>query len=696
MSDLTHSAPFRIRAWLLRHLRLGCVAGLLLAALDLVLMHSVGVAELVGSAPLTAGAKFVAAASTIGLFAALCVALGLVGALGLRRRWSRRLSLTLSSVFATLFVVAHVFGLVVRLMSGSFVTRGGLEFMLGSAPHFLDAALVGYARYTYPLAVLAVGIGVGIALYLRRPTPELPGDVLRHTLPEVVLLASLGPAALFVVAGDHCVGVARSSPELALLASLDSKWERPDDKQPESQPIQADRGPPRSSADRWGQLVATAGESPRAHRPNVLFLMLESVGPAHLGFNGYPRGTTPNLDRIAAQSARFKRVWTTATHSNYAQMALLSSLFPRRGAGLDMYTRLDYPRMLLHDVFYRLKYQVATISSQDETWQGMLRFQRTGTPVEYWHAKDYQGIHVFTGSEHVVPDEETAARAAKYIGDHQGEPWALYVNFQMTHFPYVLPDGAAEPFQPTEPEGPFNYLYYSESDLDVVKNRYDNALRYVDAQIGRLKQALEATGQLRDTIWVITSDHGEAFYQHGGVTHGKTLYDEESRVPLLWHWPRQVAAQDIEAPVSHLDVLPTLLDMVGVPPHPSHQGQSLRRLMLTSDQQAKLPEPPQHPAVFMNIQGIRNADGVVCWPWKLVLERSSRQVMLFNLEADAAERQNRVVQESRVAAELANLLKTQMSAQSRYHRKVGGLQRTQFQPRLLSCPELPDARRAAR
>lgn len=696
MSDPSHPTSIRVRPWLLRHLRLGCVVGLVLAGLDLVLIHSIGVAELAGAAPLAPGVKLVGVAATVGLFAALSVALGLIGALGLRRRWSRRVALILSSGFATLFVVAHLFGLVVRVMSGSFVTRGGLEFMLGSAPHFLDAALVGYARYTYPLAILALGVGVGIGLYLRRPASHVSGDVLRRALPEVVLLASLGPAALFVAAGDHCVGVARSSPELALLASLDSSWELPEGDAVESKPLRPQDGLPRGSADRWEQLVATAGNSAPAHRPNVLFLMLESVGPEHLGFNGYTRGTTPNLDKIAARSARFNRVWTTATHSNYAQMALLSSLFPRRGAGLDMYTRLDYPRMLFHDVFYRLKYQVATISSQDETWQGMLRFQRTGTPVEFWHAKDFEGTHVYTGSEHVVPDAETAARAAKYIEEHRSEPWALYVNFQMTHFPYALPDGAAEPYKPTEPQGPFNYLYYSESDLGVVKNRYDNALRYVDAQIGRLRQALEASGQLQDTIWVITSDHGEAFYHHGGVTHGKTLYDEESRVPLLLHWPAGLEGQDVDEPVSHLDVLPTLLDMVGVPPHPSHQGQSVRRLMLSSDEQAKLPEAAPHPAVFMNIQGIRNADGVVCWPWKLVLERSSRQVMLFNLEADAGEQQNRVIQESRVASELAHVLETQMTAQSKYHRKVGGRQHTHFQPRLLACPELPGVRRAAR
>ena len=77
-------------------------------------------------------------------------------------------------------------------------------------------------------------------------------------------------------------------------------------------------------------------------------IMLESVTPRHMSSYGYARKTTPELDRLARDGLRWRRAWTTATHSNYAQMAVISSLFPRRGYGLDQYTRLDYPRLLWH------------------------------------------------------------------------------------------------------------------------------------------------------------------------------------------------------------------------------------------------------------------------------------------------------------------------------------------------------------
>src|SRR5690606_4479216 len=141
--------------------------------------------------------------------------------------------------------------------------------------------------------------------------------------------------------------------------------------------------------------------------PNVVLLMLESVGVNHLGYMGYERSVTPELDRIAARSRRYRNARSTASHSNYAQMAVLSSLFPRRFSGFDAYTRLDYPRFLWHDFLTAFGYRTVTHSSQDETWQGMLRFQSTGTPTEYHHARTYDGKRIRMGSEKIVPDEVT-------------------------------------------------------------------------------------------------------------------------------------------------------------------------------------------------------------------------------------------------------------------------------------------------
>ncbi|MGE0325866.1 MAG: hypothetical protein AB7S68_26300, partial [Polyangiaceae bacterium] len=207
MSD--RSPPvLSVRAWLLRHVRLGCALGCLLALADLVLVPWVGVPELGALGPLSWRLRILGAALTVAMSVALALVLGTLSVLGLRWRATRVLAISLSSSIATVFVAAHVVGLVVRIMSGSFVTLGGLEFVMGSLSHFADAAFVGYARYTYPLFIAAVGLGVSLAVYLRRPAPGV-GSAFRQVLPEGVIVVSLAAAVLFAGVGDSMRGVWR-------------------------------------------------------------------------------------------------------------------------------------------------------------------------------------------------------------------------------------------------------------------------------------------------------------------------------------------------------------------------------------------------------------------------------------------------------------------------------------------------------
>jgi len=282
----------------------------------------------------------------------------------------------------------------------------------------------------------------------------------------------------------------------------------------------------------------------------------------------------------------------------------------------------------------------------------------------------------------------TVDTAIDWMTRQGDKPFSLYVNFQATHFPYRLQRGIPRPFEPTEiPRGHFNYLGYPESDRQAAINRYDNALHYVDEQIGKIVAYLEKNGTLKDTLWVITADHGESFHDHGQVTHGKTLYDTEARVPLLVHWPAQVTPGDVYEPVSHIDILPTILDLLEVPSHPSFQGRSFVG--------KSTPAPHEQSAIFMNIQGLRSAEAVVCWPWKLIVDRTSRSVQLYDIERDPDELDDRVKHEPDIARTLRASLSAQMTAQLAYHKKGSAGLGQRYAPRLLSCPELPGSPRAS-
>lgn len=638
-------------------------------------------------APRPASLKLVVAAGTTTASCALALFLLALATLPLLRwRAGRVLAVGVQATVAALFFAVHLTSSVLKALSGSYLTVGALEFFVAGGPHLLGTILVGYARW---IALLLVGLLVVAVLVARFALRALRSEA-PSSLPRLALLAGFASAGL--VPAPLTRDLALASPELAFAESFAP--EEPDDVAAQPEPVKPTPGmpeppklePEQGASQEEGALWAATVKGMQRRRTNVLLLTLESISVRHLGYFGYDRGTTPNLDRIAQRSLRARRAWSTATHSNYAQMAILSSLFPRRTSGLDVYKRLDYPRVLLHDVFHTLGYATGTISSQDETWQGMLKFQTTGTPTFYRHSKDYSGKLLDIGSELVVLDHVTVDIAADWVRRQGANPWSLYVNFQATHFPYKLQAGIPAPYQPTQvTPGGYDYLSYPEKDRRAVINRYDNALRYVDEQVGKLERALERMGKLDDTIWVITADHGENFHDHGQVTHGKTLYDTEARVPLLIHWPKGLAAADLADPVSHLDILPTLLQLLDLPPHPAFQGRSL---LETS-------EPAQQASgIYVNIQGLKSAEAIVCWPWKLIVNRSEKTTELFQLEQDPEERANRVERDTEIADALRGTLSAQISAQLAYHKKDNPVLAERFAPRLLRCPNLPEVKRA--
>ena len=422
-------------------------------------------------------------------------------------------------------------------------------------------------------------------------------------------------------------------------------------------------------------------------RANVVLITLESVGANRVGFLGYRDDVTPNLDRIARDSLVYERAYTTATHSNYAQMAILSSLFPRRGNALDMYGRLDYPRFLLHDVTNALGgYRSATISSQDESWQGMLDFETTKTPTLVRHSPDFAGKHLSLISEDIVPDEETAKRAIEFIDSAGSEPFSLYVNFQSTHFPYPIPADAPRLRSPSEPRGRFDFLHWDEADRQAIENRHDDALAYVDAQVGSVFDALDDRDLLGNTIFVVVADHGEMFFEHDLVTHGRSLFEEETRVPLLVHAP-DGEAHRITRPVSTLDTVPTIVDELGQGPYPGHQGESVRWAWRDG--------PFPHPAIFMNIQGWKHLDGVVCLPYKLVRDPEVGSTALYDLDRDPRETTDVASARPAVTHALEEVLGAQIEAQQRYHALTdegAAFRADRFAPHLLACPPLPAAR----
>ncbi|MCC6522191.1 MAG: sulfatase, partial [Polyangiaceae bacterium] len=616
----------RPAGWCAHHAWWSAALALVLGVTGQILVGALGR----GTDPASAGERLGGIVYTAAAWACVALVLAIATQPLMGSRIGRAFGVSLGALVLTALTLVLALGVALRLASGSYLTLGAIQFWLASGNRILDSGAGDYRGWLVLVLGISLALGVASALVLVRGA--------RRSAARRRPFAGVGPVVTAAVLGAGVVvvfslrneafarGMFSSTPMLVFVSSLEGsggELERVRGGLGAGDELSPPPGPARSEETAWHDAVA-ASEGPR---PNVLLVTLESVGIEHLGFAGYDRPTTPELDALAREGLWMRRAWTTATHSNYAQMAILSSLFPRRGSSLDQYERLDYPRFLFHDLFALLGYATATISSQDEQWQGMIDFERTPTPTHFWHSPDWKGPHLDIGSEVVVPDDKTTDGILAWLAEQRGRRWALYANFQATHFPYPLPDDAPRPWKPCEPDpSTFRYLSYPAADRQAAVNRYDNALAFVDAQLGRIRRYLATTGELGHTLFIVTADHGENFLDHEEVTHGKTLYESEARVPLVVSWPGHVPAAVRDEPVSHLDVLPTLVELLGLPPHPSFQGASFLR-----------PGAVAGRGVYLNIQGLRFADALVCWPFKLFEDRTGKRSILFHLEDNPEE-----------------------------------------------------------
>ena len=129
--------------------------------------------------------------------------------------------------------------------------------------------------------------------------------------------------------------------------------------------------------------------------------------------------------------------------------------------------------------------------------------------------------------------------------------------------------------------GRFRFIDMDEHDHRLVRAAYWAMVDLVDAQVGRMLEALERTGQLEDTIVAFTSDHGEMLGDHGIYLKGPFFYEPAIRVPFIVSWPGGIAGgRRSEALVEGVDIAPTLLEAAGLPRSPGMQGRSLWPLLL--------------------------------------------------------------------------------------------------------------------
>jgi arylsulfatase A-like enzyme len=361
--------------------------------------------------------------------------------------------------------------------------------------------------------------------------------------------------------------------------------------------------------------------TPSATPERVVLVFVDTLRRDHLGFYGYARPTTPKLDPWAAQATVFDAARTVAPWTLPSARALLTGAQPERW--------FETPT---------LPARLAEAGFQTEAIVTNAFLSQTFDMHRGWSRFDY---------DHEAPASQVVTEALARLSAHPDRDLAVMIHLMEPHIPYDEPEPYRTLFagaQPAALQEPVRRELLKvnpmvpefEAIRDYVVARYDQNIRVVDDEVARL---LDAVGP--NATVVFFSDHGEEFWDHGFFEHGHGFGDELLRVPLAIRSPHLPAGR-VAAPVSLLDVTPTVLDLLGLPSAVPH-GQSLVHVAWqdagAAEALAARPQAFGRPLYGLDGQP-PSVDG-----WGVVADghkwaqRGGRQ-SLFDLSADPAEGKN--------------------------------------------------------
>jgi arylsulfatase A-like enzyme/Tfp pilus assembly protein PilF len=361
------------------------------------------------------------------------------------------------------------------------------------------------------------------------------------------------------------------------------------------------------------------------HDWNVLLITMDTTRADHLGCYGNRGIETPTLDGLARHGVLMAQAITPVPATLPAHSSILTGLYPyHHGARANGTFRLGEENTtlaeVLHDAGYRTGAAISAfvLDSQYGTDQGF----------EMYHDDLTKGIKYSPQMFRERPAELTLVPVKEWLAEHADERFFFWTHFFDPHAVYLPPE-------------PFRTRYQ--------QNLYDGEIAYVDSQIGELLAYLDELGVRDRTLVIVTADHGEGLGEHGEQTHSLLIYDGTLHVPMIFHAPGHIdGGQVIHGVVSLVDVMPTVLDLLGVPSPVKLDGRSLLQ-----------PPPPGERAVYCETLSTMTLHG---WAPLLGVRRNDYKFILapepevYELQKDAGEMENLFKQRPELGAELQEVL----------------------------------------
>ncbi|MGE0640974.1 MAG: sulfatase [Thermoanaerobaculia bacterium] len=371
-------------------------------------------------------------------------------------------------------------------------------------------------------------------------------------------------------------------------------------------------------------------------RPSFVVYLVDALRADRLGPYGAVRPATPGLDRFAAQATLFEQARAQSSWTRPTVATLFTGLTPLGHGATGTTSRLPATVRTLGARLRGAGYRTAYVTANGNTSQAF-GFD--------------QGIDDFLWLSGTAPEEKvpwpTVHRAAFAMLDaiDPEVPFLLVVHTVETHAPHrpapaerarwaagadpALGERSVLVTLPARPPSP--------GEVSQVAALYDAEVASADAGFDRFLSELGRRRSMAGISVVFLSDHGEELFDHGGVEHGRNLYEEQLRIPLLWSLPGAPGGRRIATPIDQLDFLPTILALAGLPADPTLPGRSFAPALRGAE-----PPPERSSAAWLDRLAF-HAEAVSFDGWKLVRDLRPRahaesvEESLFHLAEDATE-----------------------------------------------------------
>lgn len=299
---------------------------------------------------------------------------------------------------------------------------------------------------------------------------------------------------------------------------------------------------------------------PRARRPNLLLVTLDTVRADHLSLYGYERATTPFLDEIADELRIFENAYSQIPSTRPSHFSILTSRYPRDlGTPINAGPPLPQSELSVAEVLQSAGWSTGAILS--------VRF----LAADGGASQGFADLRLPPPAKQARLGRHTTEEALDFIRENEDRPFFLWVHYFDAHLPYQpVPELRDLFWEGPPPEDvdidPELLEKTGFGTLHAIPNRaymtamYDASIRYLDDQLRTLFHFLAGRELLDDTVVVIAADHGEALGEHGVYYAHDGLHEHNVRVPLIVRLPRGERAGRVDAVVENLGIAPTLLD----------------------------------------------------------------------------------------------------------------------------------------